>query len=261
MKLYRANKATQMSEKADAARFIARILANRQTPLDEVAGVIDGVQRALSGLSAAAKPRLERGEREPEPAAATEHAEKKGKTAKPPRAPAAPRDTRPLRQAAPAKPSEAPVSEPESKAPQPTLLRRAEVIHVAPAAPSAAILAPSNGNLRGVVQWFDNRTGQGTLRLAGLSHDLPVDAATLTAFGIPRLFKGQEIEATVEGGGENAKILSLSLANATPTSPVSGGMVRDRHAKPVVVELKREALSRSAARAEAELLLRPRRMR
>jgi hypothetical protein len=38
-------------------------------------------------------------------------------------------------------------------------------------------------------------------------------------------------------------------------------MVRDRHAKQVVVELKREALSRTAARAEAEALLPTRRAR
>jgi len=37
--------------------------------------------------------------------------------------------------------------------------------------------------------------------------------------------------------------------------------VRDRHAKQIVVELKREALSRTAARAEAEALMPTRRAR
>ena len=40
-----------------------------------------------------------------------------------------------------------------------------------------------------------------------------------------------------------------------------GGVVHSRHAKTVVVELKREALRRVAARAEAELLLGPSRAR
>jgi hypothetical protein len=149
----------------------------------------------------------------------------------------------------------------EIKPAQPTLLRRAEVIHVAPVAPPPAPLAPTNGMVRGVVQWFDTRTTRGTLRLQGVSSDLPIDGDILTAAGLTRLFKGQEIEATLEGGDETPKISGLRLLNLSPNSPVMGGMVRDRHAKQVVVELKREALSRAAARAEAEALLPSRRVR
>ena len=115
--------------------------------------------------------------------------------------------------------------------------------------------------VRGVVQWFDTRTARGTLRLQGVSSDLPVDGDMLTAAGLTRLFKGQEIEATLEDGDDTPKIAALRLLNLSPNSPAMGGTVRDRHAKQVVVELKREALSRAAARAEAELLLPSRRAR
>jgi cold shock CspA family protein len=237
-----------MSEKADAARFIAKLLAKRRTPLEEVPGVMANVQRALSGL---------RTYREEVPLTSAPQ---------PVEAKRAPRRTAPAPRKAKAVPPAAtapePDREPEAKTLAPTLVRRAEAIHVAPAAP-APLFAPaaSGGSVRGVVQWFDSRTGHGTLRLPGLSHDVPVDGATLAAFGIARLFKGQEIDATLEGTGDAPKIVALHLANAPTTAPISGGLVRDRHAKTVVVELKREALSRSAARAEAELLLRPRRAR
>jgi cold shock CspA family protein len=228
-----------MSEKADAARFIAKLLAKRHTPIEEVPEIIANVHRALSELRSAPQET---------PVAIA-----------PTRAPR-PTPQKVARRVPRTPPAAAP--EPEMKPPQPTLLRRAEVITVAPVAPAPTFTAtPPNGSVRGVVQWFDSRTGQGTLRLPGQSHDVPVDTALLGTFGIQRLFKGQEIDATLEGSGNPPKITALQLVNAPAATPVSGGMVRDRHAKPVVVELKREALSRSAARAEAELLLRPRRAR
>jgi cold shock CspA family protein len=157
---------------------------------------------------------------------------------------------------------EMPAAEPQEIKPvPPTLLRRAAVIHVAPVAPSPAPPATANGIVRGVVQWFDTRTARGTLRLQGISSDLPIDGDILTVSGLTRLFKGQEIEATLESGEETPKITALRLLNLSSNSPVMGGTVRDRHAKQVVVELKREALSRAAARAEAELLMPSRRAR
>jgi hypothetical protein len=230
-----------MPEKADAARFIAKLLAKRRTPIDEVPDVIENVHRALSGLANAGN-MMTVAEAPSSPQRAPRKVARRPREALPPVAMAA---------------------EPEQKTqpPAPTLLRRAEVINVAPAAPPPLLAASPTSSIRGVVQWFDSRSGQGTLRLPGLSHDVPIDAALLGTFGIQRLFKGQEIDATLEGNGSPPKITALHLVNAPATSPVSGGLVRDRHAKPVVVELKREALSRSAARAEAESLLRPRRAR
>ena len=236
-----------MTEKMDAARVIAKLLASRQTPLNEVPQLIENVERALSTLDAQAPVST--------------------KVSAPPtfETKSAPRKKRVAAIAVAREPRVASPPAAESVEPKiapPTLLRRAEVIHVAPVAPSAPVFAPSaNNGVRGVVQWFDTRTNRGTLRLQGLSSDLPIDGDTLAACGLSRLFKGQEVEATLDGSDESPKIASLRLANLSSNSPVIGGTVRDRHAKQVVVELKREALSRAAARAEAELLLPSRRAR
>lgn len=235
-----------MTENADAARFIAKLLAKRRTKLEEIPSLIENVQLALAGLGSAEahatkKPRLSR--QPPQEKRASAKQEPKQQELEQQELLPAPAPT-----------------EPELKIPPSVLLRRAEVISVAPVAPTTVFAPSPNATVRGVVQWFDSRSGQGALRLPGLSHDVPVDAAMLSAFGISRLFKGQEIEATL-GTGDAPKILTLHLANSFSTTPVNGGTVRDRHAKRVVVELKREGLSRSAARAEAELLLRPRRAR
>jgi cold shock CspA family protein len=243
-----------MAEKTEAARVIAKLLANRRTPLNEISHLIENVERALSALDGAPVER-----KRPQASAKSAPPIVVAVAADPPRAKRSvvPREPRVAAPPPPASPEPA-----EIKPVQPTLLRRAEVIHVAPVAPppqpvAAATAAP----VRGVVQWFDTRTSRGTLRLQGLSSDLPVDGDALAASGLTRLFKGQEIEATLDGSEETPKIAALRLLNLAPNSPVMSGMVRDRHAKQVVVELKREALSRAAARAEAELLLPSRRAR
>lgn len=237
----------RMAKETQAARLVAKLLARRHTSIEEIPELIDSVERALATLG--------NGEPAPAasdapPAAAPAQAASKGRTA-PRRAPSRARRSH----------RSEPASQPEESRPAaPTLLRRREVIHVAPALPPQPV-APASGAVRGVVQWFDSRMSRGTLRLQGLSNDLPVDGDTLAASGLTRLFKGQEVEATLQGGEDTPKIASLRLLNLSPNSPVSGGTVRDRHAKQVVVELKREALSRAAARAEAELLLPSRRAR
>ena len=229
-----------MSEQVEAARLIAKLLASRRTRLDEIPGLFDSVQRALAGLGAVKEIAIA-------PPPPPKQQRKRGRPAAL-MLPAAPPLVSALQEAAP-------------KALPATLVRRAEVISVAPVAPTVAFIPARNGAVRGVVQWFDSRSGQGTLRLQGFSRDIRVDAAMLAAFGITRLFKGQEIEATIETAGETPKVTGLQLANAAATSLVSRGTVLDRHAKPVVVELKREAQRRGAARAEAELLLPPQRAR
>ena len=222
-----------MAEKFDAARLVAKLLAARPTPLEEVPQVIANVQRALAALDEETPaPRITRASR--------------------------PRRAAPSRADTPHTPA-APSAEAEPKPAAPTLVRRAELAAQAPAEP-ATLLAPTPaGAIRGVVQWFDSRAGHGALRLPGFSRDISVDAASLASFGVARLFKGQEIEATLEGAGEHARLASLRLVNAAPTTPVSGGTVHDRHAKTVVVELKNQPQRRNAARAEAELLLSARR--
>jgi cold shock CspA family protein len=245
----------RMSQKSEAARVVAKLLASRPTPLNEIPHLIESVERALMALGSG---ELNSPQNVPpgEPVATAAAARDKRSTlrkASEPRSPASTVEKTVIekREAEPR----------ELKPVPPTLLRRAEVIHVAPVAPPPQSIAPTNGTVRGVVQWFDTRTNRGTLRLQGLSTDLPVDGDALAASGLTRLFKGQEIEVTLEGGEETPKVAALRLLNLSSNSPVMGGMVRDRHAKQVVVELKREALSRAAARAEAELLLPSRRAR
>lgn len=251
----------RMSQKTEAARVVAKLLSKRQTSINEIPDLIENVERALQSLESNVGQSIRK---EPDAVEAKPVAEPRAKRASGLRkrhdahvvAPAAEKVAEEV-----AAPEKSAAELPEIKPVQPTLLRRAEVIHVAPIAPPPAPPVPANGMVRGVVQWFDTRSARGTLRLQGVSNDLPIDGDILSASGLTRLFKGQEIEATLEDGEETPKITGLRLLNLTPTSPVMGGMVRDRHAKQVVVELKREALSRAAARAEAELLLPSRRAR
>lgn len=147
--------------------------------------------------------------------------------------------------------------------PAPKLVRRAEVVAAPPAPAASPPIAPTpHGSVRGVVKWFDPRAGKGALRLPGFSGDILFEARILADSGIARLFKGQEIEATINGGdGRPAQVQRITLPGSAAASPVGAGIVHSRRAKPVLVELKREALRRAAARAEAEHLLGPGRPR
>ena len=251
----------RMSQKTEAARVVARLLAKRLTPIAEIPDLIANVERALKSLDSNAGKSIKKESEVPEIGSVPARVKRANGRKREDTHRVAPIAAKPAAEAL----AEPAASEPQAmpqeiKPAQPTLLRRAEVIHVAPVAPPPPLLAPTNSMVRGVVQWFDTRSSRGTLRLQGLSSDLPIDGDILAASGLTRLFKGQEIEATLDGE-ETPKIATLRLLNLSPNSPVMGGTVRDRHAKQVVVELKREALSRAAARAEAELLLPSRRAR
>ncbi|HKW53582.1 MAG TPA: hypothetical protein VJO12_07825 [Stellaceae bacterium] len=225
-----------------AARLIAKLLAHRQTPQEEVAGVIRSVHGALSRL------------REPN-AVATEPA---AEVDEPPATPAPRRKRR-----QPDRPEEIASAEETipTAPPAPKLVRRAEMM-TAPAAPAPLPALAPHGVVRGVVKWFDPRAGKGALRLPGFSGDVLFDARILADSGIARLFKGQEIEATIDGGnGRPPQVQRITLPGSATTTPVGAGVVHSRRAKPVLVELKREALRRAAARAEAEHLLGPGRPR
>lgn len=226
---------------AETAHLIAKLVGRRQTSPDEIPDLIRTVHYALSHLEA------------PQEAKAPEEEQ-----AAPAARRVARRKPRPAPKLAVAEPEPGPVTPPP-----PRLLRRADVISVAPLAEATppSLLPPRNGAVRGVVQWFDARTGHGTLRLPGCSSDVPITAEMLNSWGITRLYKGQEVTATLSGTGDGVRLVDLSLPSAAAPILASAGTVRDRHAKTVVVELKREALRRGAARAEAELLLKPRRSR
>jgi len=244
----------RMSQKTEAARVVAKLLSKRHTSINEIPDLIENVERALQSLDSNAGKSIKK-----EPDVAKSVTETHTRRVSGPRKREDTHVVAPIAEGAVA--AEKAAELPEIKPAPPTLLRRAAVIHVAPAAQPPAPPAPASGTVRGVVQWFDTRSARGTLRLQGISSDLPIDGDILSASGLTRLFKGQEIEATLEGGDETPKIAALRLLNLAPNKPVMGGTVRDRHAKQVVVELKREALSRAAARAEAELLLPSRRAR
>lgn len=213
---------------AGTARLVARLLSSRATQQHEIPGLIEGVHAALSHLG------------EPQDAAADTDTSV-------PAAQDAPSRRRQYRPPAP-EPAETALP------PAPKLVRRADV--VAPAAPSASPALAPRGAVRGIVKWFDAQSRRGGLRLPGCSGDVPVSASLLTEAGIARLYKGQEIEATIEGPPEAPRLTRLALPGGVASTTTSG-MVRGRHAKPVIVELKREGGRRTAARAEAEQLLRP----
>jgi len=223
-----------------AARLVAKLLAHRQTPQEEVAGVIHSVHNALLRLhepaAAASEPVLDTDESQA--------------TLAPRRKRRRPEQTAAAQEAPPAVPPAAP-----------KLVRRAEIM-TAPAAAQPALAPAGHGAVRGVVKWFDPRAGKGALRLPGFSGDVLFEARLLADSGIARLFKGQEIEATIDGGnGRAPQVQRLTLPGGVTTTPVGAGVVHSRRAKPVLVELKREALRRAAARAEAEHLLGPGRSR
>lgn len=228
-----------------ATHVIASILANRSTRQDEIPDLIENVFAALNRI---AQPVAEM----PAPVPAQKAAAKPAR-ATPKRGPG-----RPRRQHRELTAFRAIDDTPSSPRPAPTLLRRAEVIVPQPTIGSS--FESPRGAVRGVVKWFDARSRRGALRLPGCSNDIPVESAMLAEAGIARLYKGQEVEAIIEGTGDTASLTRLSLPGGSATL-TSAGMVRGRRAKPVVVELKRQGLRRVAAREEAEQLLRPARPR
>jgi len=225
-----------------AARLVAKLLAHRQTPQEEVVGVIRSVHAALSRLS--------------------EHdAVASAPVAKPDQPQATPRPRRRRQQPEQMAPLDDPA--PATPPPTPRLVRRAEVMAAPPVPAATPPTAPApDAAVRGVVKWFDPRAGKGALRLPGFSGDVLFEARILADAGIARLFKGQEVEATILGSnGRPPQVQRIALPGSAAATPVGAGVVHGRRAKPVLVELKREALRRVAARVEAEHLLGPSRSR
>ena len=220
--------------RADVAHVVAKLVARRATRMDEISMLMREVQTALERVM------------EPPPTIAPEPAP----------APEAPRPVRVARVRAVLDPVEMP-SEP---APAPRLLRRADVV-TPPAFEATALSRPISASaLRGVVKWFDQRLRRGALRLPGHSDDVPIEPALLDEMGVSRLYKGQEIEATLSAE-QTPRVVRLAIPGGVWQVHRTAGIVHNRHAKPVVVELKRETMRRAAARAEAEIVLGPSRAR
>jgi hypothetical protein len=224
------------SLQASVAHVVARLVARRATPIDEIPELIAAVHRALVGLG------------KPLAAPSEERVE-----AAPARAPRKRRQAAPAAEPVPLSATEA-ATESLPNPPQPRLVRRAEIIPLTPAPEPPAMLAVRPGMLRGTVKWYDPRTRRGALRLQGCSDDVAIEGALLDEMAIARLYKGQEVEASLSDDAA-PRVVRLTLPGGAWQVAASGGVVHNRHAKPVVVELKREALKRVAARAEAELVL------
>jgi cold shock CspA family protein len=234
----------------EIAHFIATIVAARQTPIGEIQQVIASLSETVDRLRNGVPAAETTASRRPPVAASANPAQMP-----PRRGRGRPRKTEPRLEERVRRP------EPVMVTPvAPRLMRRAEVTPAEPLGIQAPILqapVPRNTVLRGVVRWFDLKTRQGTLRLPGFAEDVAIEAAALESAGISRLYKGQEVEATVAGENGSARLLSLALPGRIAEPPkglFATGPVR-RHAKPVVVEMKRDALRRAAARVEAELVL------
>jgi cold shock CspA family protein len=229
----------KMPPSPETVRFIAKVLAARKTGMEElpllIATLHDAFEQAPAPVAAPAPEEAPLAfEAEPRPAR---------RRGRPPRDRLLPL----YQETIPAPP------------PAPRLIRRAEI---APAAKPAEALPPrptTRAALRGLVKWYDPRSRTGAVRLPGYAADVAVGADALDRAGIPRLFKGQEIEASVTESDGQVHLVTLSLPGRPETDAAGGGPLgaARRHAKPVVIEMKRDAMRRVAARVEAEQLLGP----
>jgi cold shock CspA family protein len=223
----------QNAPSPETIRLIARILRVRPTAQSEVPDLIGSVHRAVAGLTAG-----------PTVAARVDETEETGAAAEAPLRRTRRSRTRAVFAAAAA---------PQPVASAPRLMRRAEVAGAARAPESS--LPQTRTGLRGIVKWYDPKSRVGALRLPG-HDDVAVDANALERAGVPRLFKGQEIEASVvvEPDGA-ARLLAVSLPGRPETEPLGTIGPMRRQQKPVVIEMKRDAMRRVGARLEAEHIL------
>ena len=145
--------------------------------------------------------------------------------------------------------------------PAPRLVRRAEAVASPPAADPAALTPPpATSMVRGVVRWFDPARQTGGLRLTGVPEDVAVEPAVFIAAGVTRLFKGQEIEAQLDRAERRVRVTALRVPGGPAAAPTVSGPIAamgGRRPRVVLVEKKRDALKRVAARTEAENLLGP----
>src|SRR5260370_5767896 len=201
-----------------AARLVAKLLAHRQTPQEEVVGVIRGVHAALSRLS--------------------EHdAVASAPVAKPDQPQATPRPRRRRRQPEQMAPLDDPA--PATPPPTPRLVRRAEVMAAPPVPTATPPIAPApDAAVRGVVKWFDPRAGKGALRLPGFSGDVLFEASILADAGIARLIQAQEVKATILGSNcRQPQVQRIPLPRLPPATPPAAGSARRVAATPATVLL------------------------
>ena len=230
------------------AHMVARLVGGKETAASDIPVLVETVSAALEQILCPAprRPEIEGGEEAPR------------REARPPR-------TQRPREAGrkPGRPHKVEVAEPiEAPVPPPAprLVRRAEALVSAPAPEPVPPTAPAPSMVKGVVRWFDPARQTGGLRLTGLPEDVAVEPAVFIAAGVTRLFKGQEIEAQVDRGEGRVRVRALRVPGGPVAAPTASGPIAamgGRRPRVVIVEKKRDALKRVAARTEAEHLLGP----
>ncbi|HVJ51049.1 MAG TPA: hypothetical protein VM689_01215 [Aliidongia sp.] len=264
---------TDSSPIAETAEFVIKILSARPVATADLPSTIANIRQALERLGSVTaepvqqaifnRPSLRPQHR----GAVVARAEPAVRHAVPKPMPAVtflpekPRRGRPRR--VPAVFAPEPEAAPPAPAPQPRLLRRADAMatnETDAGEDTPAMLRVPAGAVRGVVKWYDGRAGKGALRLTGVSGDVPLEPSVLERSGIKRLYKDQEVEATVEEQAGRMRLVSLKLPGRStePVLNVVGGEVTGtvrRQPRPVTVEVKRTGGRQRSARAEAEQIL------
>ena len=231
------------------ARMVARLVGGQETAASDVPGLVETVSAALEQIlyPTAPAPAVDIDDEPPVREARPRRAPRQAEGARKPGRP---------RKAEVVEPIEATPTPP----PAPRLVRRAEAAAAPPAAESTPLAPPANGMVKGVVRWFDPARQTGGLRLTGVPEDVAVEPAVFVAAGVTRLFKGQEIEAQIDRGEGRVRVTALRVPGGPVTVPTTSGPIAamgGRKPRMVIVEQKRDALKRVAARTEAEHLLGP----
>jgi cold shock CspA family protein len=226
--------------------MVARLVGEQETAASEIPVLVETVSAALEQILHPAAPvdvvdageaALDAEPRAPRPKLQSESARRPGRP----------------RKAEVAEPVETP-----APPPAPRLVRRAEAVVSAPTPGPVPIAPPAAGMVKGVVRWFDPARQTGGLRLTGVPEDVAVEPAVFIAAGVTRLFKGQEIEAQLDRSEGRARVTALRVPGGPMAAPTASGPIAalgGRRPRVVIVEKKRDALKRVAARTEAEHLL------
>ena len=232
------------------ARMVARLVGGQETPATDIPVLVETVSAALEQILYPAPPA---------PAAEVKEAEAPVRNARPRRDP---RQAEGARKPGRLRKSETiePVEAAPAPLPAPRLVRRAEAAVPSPTVEPAPLAPPTNGMVKGVVRWFDPVRQTGGLRLTGVPEDVGVEPPVFVAAGVTRLFKGQEIEAQIDRGEGRVRVTALRVPGGPVAVPTASGAIAamgGRKPRMVIVEKKRDALKRVAARTEAEHLLGP----
>jgi len=234
------------------AHMVARLVGGQHIATSDIPALVETVNAALARILHPAHPAAK-----PPPAEVPEEVPVRRERQQPPR----PRPENGRKPGRPRKVEAAPPVEAPAPPPAPRLVRRAEAVASPPAADPAALTPPpATSMVRGVVRWFDPARQTGGLRLTGVPEDVPVEPAVFIAAGVTRLFKGQEIEAQLDRGERRVRVTALRVPGGPAAAPTVSGPIAamgGRRPRVVLVEKKRDAMKRVAARTEAEHLLGP----